>query len=260
MTNTPSVRVVKIGGRAQSSAALPAAVAAAWRAAPGALCLVHGGGDEVSALQRQLGHTPTFVGGRRVTSDADIALLRMTLSGDVTTPLVAQLGALGLPALGHSGEDGGLLAARPLDARVLGRAGAVERVDASLLRPLLTGGYLPVISPLARDAGDDQAGAALNVNGDDAAAAIAIALEARELLLVADVPGVLVQGEPVETMEAGEAAAAVAAGVASGGMAAKLQAALAALDGGVEQVRIGDVGALADAGRGTVLLPSRSLV
>jgi acetylglutamate kinase len=257
---TPSVRVVKIGGRAQSSAALPGAIAAAWRAAPGALCLVHGGGDEVSALQRQLGRQPTFVGGRRVTSDDDIALLRMTLSGVINKRLVAQLGALGLPALGISGEDAGLLAARPLDARLLGRAGAVARVDASLRRHLLHGGYLPVISPLARDASDDHAGAALNVNGDDAAAAIAIALRAHELLLVADVPGVLVRGEPAGTMEIGEAAAAVADGIASGGMAAKLQAAVAALNGGVERVRIGDVGALADAERGTVLLPSRSLV
>lgn len=260
MTGESPLRVVKLGGRAQSSAELPGAIAAAWRAAPGTLCVVHGGGDAVSALQRRLGSEPAFVGGRRITTVEDIEVLRMSLSGVTNKQLVAAFVAAGLPAVGLSGEDAGLIAARPLDEATLGRVGVPADIHAPLLQHLLAGGYLPVISPLARDASTSNGSAALNVNGDDAAAAIAGALGARELLLVADVAGVLVRGAVVDTLTVDDAVAAIADGTAAGGMAAKLQAAIAALESGVERVRIGDVHALADVERGTVLLQSRSLV
>ncbi|HEU4642730.1 MAG TPA: acetylglutamate kinase [Gemmatimonadaceae bacterium] len=251
-------RVIKIGGRAQGSEALPREIAAAWARERGALCIVHGGGDEISALQRALGEEPRFAGGRRITSERDVEIVRMALSGTANKRLVARLISAGVPALGLSGEDGALVTAAPVSP-ALGRVGAPERVNAALLRHLLDGGYLPVVSPLARDGATADA-AALNVNGDDAAAAIAVALGADELLLVADVPGVLVDGAAVPTLDADDAAAAIARGVASGGMAAKLQAGLAALRQGVERVRIGDLDAILDPTRGTVLAASRSLV
>ena len=260
MRYDPLVRVVKIGGRAQAGPELPEALATAWHDAPGTVCVVHGGGDAVSALQRRMGHEPSFIGGRRITTAEDIELLRMSLSGATNKRLVAALVSAGLPAVGLSGEDAGLIAARPLDADLLGRVGAPEHINASLLRHLLDGRYLPVLSPLARDVSGTHVAAALNVNGDDAAAAIAVALGAYELLFVADVPGVLVRGKPAGMLDVDDAAAAIADGTAAGGMAAKLQAAITALQGGVDRVRIGDVHALADAERGTVLLPSRSIV
>jgi acetylglutamate kinase len=260
MIGDSSLRIVKLGGRAQSSPELPGAIAAAWHAAPGALCVVHGGGDAVSTLQRRLGHEPAFVGGRRITTSQDIDVLRMSLSGATNKQLVAALVSVGLPAVGLSGEDAGLIAARPLDEATLGRVGAPACIHGSLIRHLLAGGYLPVISPLARDASAPHAAAALNVNGDDAAAAIARALGARELLFVSDVAGVIVRDAVVETLDVGDAVAAIADGTAAGGMAAKLQAAIAALASGVERVRIGDVHALGDTERGTVLFQSRSLV
>jgi len=253
------MRVLKIGGRAQDDARLAPAVAAAWAAAPGGVVVVHGGGDEVSALQRALGMEPSFVGGRRVTGARDIDVLRMALSGAANKRLVARLVSCGARALGLSGEDAGLIAARPLDDGALGRVGTPERVDAALLRHLLAGGLLPVVSPLSRDAGQRD-GATLNVNGDDAAAAIAAALGAEELLLVADVPGVLMAGAPVSTLDADDALAAIADGTAAGGMAAKLEAGLAARRAGVERVRIGDLDAILDPARGTLLAPTRSLV
>jgi acetylglutamate kinase len=251
------VLVVKIGGRAQSDPALAGALAAAWAAAPGSLVVVHGGGDEVTALQHAFGVTPVFVGGRRVTSPQDIELLRMALSGSANKRLVSALVSRGIPAVGISGEDAAVLMAAPLDAERLGCVGDPRRANVGLLRHLLGGGFLPVISPLSRSeepsaaAGIDSI--ALNVNGDDAAAVLAAALEADELLLVADVAGVLVDGCVVPELAPAGAGQLIARGVASGGMVAKLEAALAALASGVARVRIGDVNAIYDSTRGTVV-------
>jgi acetylglutamate kinase len=244
------IRVVKIGGRAQQAPSLIPALAAAWRAEPGELVVVHGGGDEVTALQRTLGHEPRFVDGRRVTTDADIAILRMTLSGVVNKRLVAALVSAGIPAAGISGEDAALLSAEPIDSATMGRAGSPAEANIHLVRHLLHGGFLPVISPLARDARSDT-GDALNVNGDDAAAAIAGALGASELLLIADVPGVLEDGNVIPTLDAERKRALVAAGTITAGMIAKLEASQRALAAGVSRVRISDLEAIADAARGT---------
>lgn len=251
-------RVVKLGGRAQADGDLAATIARAWRA-PAILCLVHGGGDEVSALQRRLGRAPAFVGGRRVTTAADIELLRMTLSGAVNKRLVSELMSAGVRAVGLSGEDAAMLTADPIDLGVLGLAGAPAAVDPTLLRLLLDGGFLPVVSPVARATGGAHGGA-LNVNGDDAAAAIAVALGATELLLIADVPGVLVGGAAVPSLDADDALALVKDGTAGGGMAAKLESAVHALERGVPRVRIGDLAALEDSARGTIIMHEWSAV
>lgn len=254
-----STRVIKIGGRPQAARALPRLVADAWRGGAQPMVLVHGGGDEISALQQTLGLTAQFVGGRRVTSAQDVEVVRMALSGSANKRLVAKLVSEGVKALGLSGEDAGLLTARPLDPEQLGHVGAPHRANVDLLWHLLDGGYLPVLSPVSRNAcagatgAGGSLGAALNVNGDDAAAAIAVALSAEELLLVADVEGVLSDGTVVPALRAAEARAFIADGTAGGGMRAKLEAALAALGGGVERVRVSDIDAIADARRGTLV-------
>ncbi|HKV50867.1 MAG TPA: acetylglutamate kinase [Gemmatimonadaceae bacterium] len=255
------MRVVKLGGRAQEDVRLPSVVRAAWAAAPGALCVIHGGGDQVSRLQRTLGAPAEFVRGRRVTREADIQTIRMALSGGVNKELAARLTAAGVPALGLSGEDAGLLGARRIADEALGLVGEPAWVDVALLRHVLAGSYLPVVSPLARDL-DAALGeaSALNLNGDDAAAAIAVALEADELLFVSDVPGVKANGMVLPLLDMDEAVAAISDGIATGGMVAKLSAAMAAMERGVARVRIGDLDALLDPARGTVLAPSRSLV
>lgn len=245
-------RVIKVGGRPQSDPQLPRALAAGWKVASGAVVLVHGGGDEVTALQRAFGLTSTFVDGRRVTTPDDVDLVRMALSGSANKRLVASLVANGISAVGLSGEDAALIAATPLDATRLGHVGVPGRVNVAFLRHLLSGGYLPVISPVSSD-GSHELGGALNVNGDDAAAAIAVALGAAELLLVADVEGVMKDGRVVPCLTRGEALALLADGTAAGGMRAKLQAALKAVEGGVARVRIADIAAIADPGRGTSL-------
>lgn len=248
-----TVRVFKVGGRAQSDPALADALTAAWAAAPGGVVVVHGGGDEVTALQRAFGVEPTFVGGRRITAAGDIERLRMALSGSANKRLVAALVSAGARALGLSGEDAGLIGAHVVDP-AMGRVGTPAVINARLLEHLLAGGYLPVISPVSRDVdGGTPETAALNVNGDDAAAAIAIAVDAVELVLVSDVDGVMVQGTVVPWLTPEDVRDLVADGTAAGGMAAKLDAAVAALDGGVPRVRIGNPAAIADLDRGTVV-------
>ena len=246
------MRVIKVGGRPQLDPALPAALAAAQRAAPGSLLVVHGGGDAVRTLQRLYGIEARFSGGRRVTSAVVLQIIRMALSGSANKRLVSTLVDVGVLAIGLSGEDAALLTADPLDPAQHGHVGTPAAVNSTLLRHLLDAGYLPVLSPVSRST-DPTTGATLNVNGDDAAAAIAAALGADELLLVSDVAGVLLDERPMPALTPEDAQRLIDNGTARGGMAAKLQAALSALDGGVQRVRISDIAAIADSNRGTVL-------
>jgi acetylglutamate kinase len=247
------MRVIKIGGRVQREARLAAALAQLWRDEPAGFCVVHGGGETVSALQSQLGSAPRFVDGRRVTTEGDIEVLRMALSGVANKQLVSSLSTKGIEAVGISGEDAALLVATAIDEEVFGKVGFVTEVRDGVLRALLASGYLPVVSPVSRDS-ESESGAALNVNADDAAAAIAASLEAEELLLISDVSGVIVGGVAAATLSAGEAEWAVESGIATEGMATKLRAALDALRRGVPQVRIGGLDALLDPTLGTTLV------
>jgi acetylglutamate kinase len=252
------IRVVKLGGRAQGDPALPGLLATLARERGSRLCVVHGGGDEVSALQRRLGHEPRFVGGRRHTSAEEVELVRMVLSGSVNKRVVRKLIAAGVQAVGISGEDAGLLPATLFEEGALGAVGLAERAERRLLDVLLDAGFVPVVSPVGRDV---RSGEGLNVNGDDAAAAIAAALGADELVLLADVPGVLdAAGTPLPELDGARLATLLGNGIAHGGMAAKLEAARRALAGGVRRVRIGDVLALADPSRGTAVTLSPAVV
>lgn len=265
------MRVVKIGGRAQANPQLPTILRDAWCAAPGSFCVVHGGGDDMSAMQRALGREPAFIGGRRVTSEGDLDLLRMVLSGVVNKRLVNAFLAAGVPAIGMSGEDGRLIGAEMIDAATLGFAGRPVTVNTDLLHSLFSAGYMPVISPVAYDSNNSRpggtgggdgggGGGALNVNGDDAAAAIAAALGADELFLVADVEGVRdAEGEILSTLTGESARDLIVNGIAAGGMAAKIESAQAALAGGVSSVRICDLDGLVDDERGTFITLSQSI-
>jgi acetylglutamate kinase len=253
------MRVVKIGGRAQADPRIAEVLRQAWSEWPSALCVVHGGGDEISAMQHALGKEASFVGGRRVTSRDDLELLRMVLSGAVNKRLVNMLVAAGVPAVGVSGEDDALIGAEVIDAASLGFAGRPTVINVRLLRTLLSDGYMPVISPVGYDVTSGKGGT-LNVNGDDAASAIAASLEAEELLLIADVEGVRgANGDLVPVLGVESARGLIANGVATGGMAAKLESAHAALLAGVNRVRICDLAGLVDSERGTFITQSQGV-
>jgi len=250
-----STVVVKLGGRVLTDPRLPAAFATRLAMAAERVVIVHGAADEVSALQRAVGVTPTFVAGRRVTSAEDIDRIRMALSGLANKRLTAALLGAGVPAFGISGEDGALLVADLADDGALGAVGTVASVHTPLLDLLLGGGYVPVIAPLARAArplgGPPPATAALNVNADDAAATIAAALGARELLLVADVPRVRAHGSEATVLNRAVAEMAIAAGEIQDGMTVKVRAALTAVARGVPRVRIGGIEMITGESAGT---------
>ncbi len=245
-----SVRVVKLGGHELDRPEWLAACADALKAL-GPVVLVHGGGEAVSALSRRLALPVEQRDGRRVTSPAIAEVVEMVLAGPVNRILVAALRRAGLDAIGLSGVDGGLLTAQRAPGG-LGHVGDVVAVRVSLLHSLLLAGLTPVIAPMAPAA---EGGLPLNVNADDAAAAVAGALHAAELLFVSDVPGVRVDGAVQSAVAAGEIETLIELGAATDGMAAKLRAAAAAIRAGAHAVRIGDLQLLGDDSAGTRILP-----
>lgn len=246
-TSAAAVRpwVVKIGGRLCEQPDDRTHLAQACRNLGRPLVVVHGGGDSVTRLQERLGMAARFEAGRRVTSDGEMEVVEMVLSGSVNPALVAALRTTGLKAVGLSGCDAAMVQCRRVAN--LGRVGVPDRVDASLLELLLAAGFTPVVSPVSLG----PEGEALNVNADEAAAAIAAALRAERLLLLSDVDGVRVGDGTSLELSAADVEPLIAGGTATRGMIPKLRAAALAAAQGVEEVRIGGFQPRLDAVTGT---------
>ncbi|HYM15071.1 MAG TPA: acetylglutamate kinase [Dehalococcoidia bacterium] len=230
MTTPPdsaAVTVVKLGGSTLGQHDTSLRDIAAARRDGRQIVVVHGGGATVSDWLQRAGLEPRFVRGLRVTDAAALEIVVAVLAGLVNKQLVADLAALGAPAAGLSGADGLLLQARP-HAADLGFVGTIHHVDPRPLRDLLDRGYLPVVAPIAIEAEGAHA-QLLNTNADTAAGEIAAALAAERLIFLTDVEGVL-DGDRhlLGHLDAAEAAALIASGVASGGMIPKLEAAVRA--------------------------------
>lgn len=200
--------------------------------------VVHGGGPQISAHIKRLGGEPVFVGGYRVTTAADLEVVRMVLVGVVNKDIVSLINRHGTLAAGLSGEDGNLVTVRRKEhpAGDLGFVGSVERVNPSIVADLLRD-FIPVVASLGVDAG----GQAYNVNADEIAAAVAEALGADKLVYLTNVPGILdAGGELIRQLPADRAAELRASGALSEGMIPKVESALDAIKGGVPRVTILD--------------------
>ncbi len=231
MNESPRQAVtLKLGG---TSAQHAGCVELVGRLAEPGWVVVHGGGGELDAWSERIGLVPRRVEGLRVTDPETLDLACAVLGGLVNARLVARLRAMGVPALGLTGLDGGLLTATPLDPQ-LGAVGEVTEVDAVLLDALAVAGQVPVVASIAATRG----GEVLNVNADTAAGAVAAA-RGGLLILCTDVAGVLHHGSLVEQIDTADALRLLADGAASGGMRPKLRAALHAATAGCE-VRIVD--------------------
>ena len=157
--------------------------------------LVHGGGPQSTELARALGHDTTFVDGRRITDGDSLDVAMMVLNGQINTRVLASCLDLGVPAVGISGIDAGLIRAHrrpPVEKEDgievdYGHVGDIDSVDADILRTQLDNGLMPVISPLSCDS----SGNVLNINADTVAAAIAAELDAEKLILVTAAAGIL---------------------------------------------------------------------
>lgn len=214
--------VVKLGGNA-----LDALVGALGARDGRPLVVVHGGGAQITALMRRRGIEPRFVDGRRFTDLPTLACARVALA-DVGEELARSLADHG--EVGRTFADGSLLECRR--RAELGLVGEPVAVDQATLKAVIATGRIPVIAPIGHDGDSPRR---LNVNADDVAAAVAVAIGADELRFASDVPGVYDEsGVVLPRIAASDPPAA-----ATGGMLPKLEACATALAGGVRCVRIG---------------------
>jgi acetylglutamate kinase len=198
------------------------------------LVVVHGGGKQLTRYLAERGVESRFIGGLRVTTPETLDAVLKVVAGSVNHELVAAFVQAGARAVGLTGVDACLVEAEPL-APELGAVGRPARTNPELLELLVSRGYLPVVACVA----GDREGRVYNVNADQMAAACAAGFAADRLLFLTDVAGLLdAQKRVLELVTAAECQALIAAGVASGGMQAKLNAALEALRLGVPEVDI----------------------
>ncbi|HOK45000.1 MAG TPA: acetylglutamate kinase [Bryobacteraceae bacterium] len=228
--------LVKIGGTLLDAEASRRRLAAELApASSGAeLVVVHGGGKQMTRFLAERGIESRFVNGLRVTTPETLDAVLKVLAGSVNQELVAALIAAGARAVGLSGVDASITEAETM-APELGAVGRVVRSNAGLLTLLTSNGYVPVVACVA----GDREGRIFNVNADQMASACAVAFQADRLIFLTDVNGVLgTNGEllPVLTASGGEQL--IRTGVATGGMQAKLNAAIEALRKGVREIVI----------------------
>jgi acetylglutamate kinase len=236
--------VVKLGGAAIDEA-LDRALAqdVLLLRSVGVRCvLVHGGGPQVDAMMRRVGKEPEFREGLRVTDAETLEIVRMVLVGKINRDLVATINreALDEPvAVGVSGEDAGLLTVTPREP-ALGYVGDVSFVRASVLHRLLDEGLAPVVSTIGADA----TGQPYNINADEAARAIAVAMEAEKIVYLTAAPGLLEDvNDPaslIPRLTAAELRERIGHESVSAGMIPKLRACADAVDGGVDTAHILD--------------------
>jgi acetylglutamate kinase len=229
--------LVKIGGALLDSAETRQNLAkqiAAAGAQGFELVVVHGGGKQMTQYLADRGIESRFVDGLRVTTPETLDAVLKVFAGTVNHELVASVNRAGAAAVGLSGIDANLAEAEQMDP-ALGAVGRVTKSNPALLNLLTANGYVPVVACVA----GDRQGNIYNVNADQMAVACAAGFAAKQLIFLTDVPGVLDASKQIcRTLSAHESRQLIAAGIATGGMQAKLNAALAALAAGVEEVRI----------------------
>ena len=224
--------------------------------------LIHGGGPEITETMKRMGKESTFVNGLRVTDKETVDIVQMVRAGKVNKRLVNLIEVTGGNAIGISGMDGRLITAEMKDEK-LGYVGRVTRVRVQPIQDLMSKGYIPVISTL----GCDRDGNIFNINGDTAAAAIAGALNAKRLIMMTDIAGLLQDKDDPDTLipriTISEIKALSQTGVISGGMIPKVECCIDAISQGVQKVVIMDgrvphsilTELFTDKGAGTMVCP-----
>ncbi len=244
--------LIKFGGHAMGEADYVNAFAADIAlldqvgAAP---IVVHGGGPQIGDMLSRLKIESNFIDGLRVTDEATISVVEMVLAGGINKALVAAIAKAGGRAVGVSGKDGGLITARKLlasakssdsaiqQAADLGFVGEPSHVDTTVLKALMAHDLTPVVAPV----GSGEDGNTYNINADTAAGAVAAALNAKRMLMLTDVAGVLDKdGRLVSELTISQARAMIRDGVVTGGMIPKVETCIDAVEGGVEGAVIMD--------------------
>lgn len=266
-----STIVIKYGGNAMIDPALQEAFAADMvflRHVGIKPVVVHGGGPQINRMLKRVGIESEFRGGLRVTTPETMEIVRMVLTGQVGRELVGLINKHGPYAVGLSGEDARLFTAVRRGALIdgeevdIGLVGDVEQVDTSAVDDLIAAGRIPVIATVAPDA----AGVAHNVNADTAASALAVALGARKLVVLTDVPGLYTDWPDTSSLTSEIDADALAELLPSleSGMVPKMEACLRAVRGGVPSAHVVDgrvahstlLEVFTEEGFGTMVVPS----
>ncbi len=203
--------------------------------------IVHGGGKEISSWVKKIGMEPHFINGLRVTDEPTMEVAEMVLNR-VNKSLVQMVQKLGVKAVGISGKDGGLLNVdkRLSGSQDIGYVGTIKNVNPKILFDLLEKDFLPIVCPIGYDDKFDT----YNINADDAACAIAKAVNAEKLAFLTDVEGVYRdfsdKDSLISELTLDEAEQFIEQGIAGGGMLPKLQNCIDALREGVSRVHILD--------------------
>lgn len=245
-----SVIVVKVGGEVVQGPHMAAIAAdiAEIVASGTPVVIVHGGGPQATELQKKLGQTPNIVGGRRITDQDTLDVMKMIVAGKVNVDLCAALVAAGVKPVGLHGASANTVLATRRPPKVVsgggpdpvdfGFVGDVVGVNGDLVALLTGNGYVPVLACLGADA----KGGVYNINADAVANQVAIRLDARGLVLVTDVPGVLRDvkdpSSRIGRLTAAEGKKAIDDGVVTKGMIPKLEESFAAIAEGVRAVHI----------------------
>ena len=203
--------------------------------------IVHGGGKEISRWVSKVGMEPKFINGLRVTDEPTMELAEMVL-GKVNKELVQMVESLGVRAIGLSGKDGGLLnvTKKYSNGEDIGYVGEIQKVNADILWDLLDKDFLPIVCPI----GLDDSFHTYNINADDAACAIARAMNAEKLAFLTDIEGVYKDPNDPSTLiselQISEAKEFIEKGYIGGGMLPKLNNCIDAIENGVSRVHILD--------------------
>jgi acetylglutamate kinase len=215
------------------------------------ICVVHGGGKQLSELAEKLGVAQTVIQGRRVTDDDTLELAKMIFAGKINIDILASLRQRGIEAVGLSGIDGNIIHAEKRPPKEIlnrstgetetvdfGNVGDILEINSSLLQLLLDADYLPVISSL----GADDNGSVFNINADTIAAEIAVQLSAEKLILLSDVNGIYLNPNDETTklsrLTIAQIEEMISGGKATGGMIPKLQSLASNLRRGVASAHI----------------------
>ncbi len=214
------------------------------------LCIIHGGGKQLTEMAQKLGVVQTVIEGRRVTDDETLDLAKMVFRGKINTEILAHLRHRGIDAVGLSGIDGGVVKAVRRPPKEIadregnrnlvdfGNVGDIISVDIRLIELLLGDNYLPVISSLAAD----ESGKVFNINADTVASEIAVSLKAEKLILMTDVDGIYADANDPSTLisrlTVNDMEQMIDLGSVTGGMIPKLQSLMSLLERGVTSAHI----------------------
>lgn len=211
--------------------------------------VVHGGGPQIGAMLERLKIKSSFIDGLRVTDKETVEVVEMVLAGTINKQIVSDISRAGGRAVGLSGKDSNLIIARRLHRTTrdpesniekvldLGFVGEPESINAEILTGMGDAGVIPVIAPV----GISKGGETYNINADTVAGAIAGAVNAKRLLLLTDVPGVLdEEGHLLTNLSINDTHGLIQQGTIAGGMIPKVETCMTAIEQGVEAVVILD--------------------